>query len=196
MGPGILWNLTEFARRLGAARTDFPPVAYNVQPVLNVGDGSALSTPIVPPSCLVGCQSSPTLNNFATTIVRSLAPGGTALIEMSATSGGGATLSPIVAYVEAIGAEPGTFTNVATAINQDIGPEPCKIVVLSGYDTVTAAAEDQHPSQIEGFGSVASFGSELYLPPGKQLRLAVADADKVLRMTMLVQEWHSAVPSS
>lgn len=194
MGPGILWNLREFTRRLGSGRSDFPPVAYSIQPVANVGDLSALSTPIVPPSALVGLKIL-SAANYATAIFRGRAQGGTLILDLSLNVAQ-ATGVIIHLFIEPVESEPGTYTTSVSAKPQNVGPVPVLIDLDAGEDSAIPTDDELPQTSAANANPFPPIVTEIFLPPASQLRIAANAVQTTMYINALVQEWHEVIPSS
>jgi len=133
VGPGLLWNLTEYVRRLGGARGDSPPLAHNVQPVLIAGDASALTSPLLGPLAMGGSTPAAVALEYPSLILTARGPGGCFVRELGWSGGFGAATSTARVFVAsstgALGA--GAFTGSSLTL-ADFGVGTVESILSTG----------------------------------------------------------------
>lgn len=191
MGPGILWNLTEYVRRLGGARQDAPPVAYNVQPVLVAGDASALTTPLLPPIAWVGGTF--TSNNILG-----------ATIEVASRGAGGCFIRAFrcANLLASLTLAFGIRTDAAVAITapveytpSNMGPENIRSTTKSGSATPFATPGIRPQLSVNGASNQVVLDDLIYVPPGGWCYFTTGiAATRTLSFAVLIQDVPIPIP--
>jgi len=186
---GYLWNLNEWMKRLGLNRQDQPPIAYGIQPTLNMGDASALTTPLLPPLAWSGGQSGNQGAQFSGFSVRSLAPGGSFLRSVRATVGVATN-----AWTWTVGEARHVYTSgeVAFPLRQ-MGPEDCTAEVRGGRST-PALGQATRPNSVNN-QNMTLFIDEFYLNPGAEMYIEFNAANFNCNFAVLIQDVPVGVPA-
>lgn len=198
MGPGLLWNLTEYVRRIGGARSDNPPLAYSIQPVLTVGDASALTTPLLPPIAFSGAVTLGVVAGFPTLIIISNAPGGTFIRDASWSSAGFGSANSnarvMMSLTGSAGLGLGVFTEQlpTPALNQmGVGVVSANFLV----GTTTTALSNQRAFFAAPAGITYSLVDYIYLPRGAALGIQHSSTNVLFEFSALMQDVPATVPA-
>jgi hypothetical protein len=161
MADGSAFNVREILKQLGIKDVSELPILKSIQPSLPLGDASAIASPLLPPTALVGGYS---VGNGSTTngcVAILAAPGGSYLRSFSVNTSANGTISFSVV-------PKGTYTYASsTAVtNFLMSSEAAQTVamnttILSG-GIVSATLAPRRYITTSGFG----FEDLIYIPPG------------------------------
>jgi len=196
--PGSLWNLFEFVRRMGGARSDSPPILNSVQPTISLGDASGLTTPLLPAIGWAGGLTGAVVAEFGTLVVSSRAAGGTFVRFASGSSAGfgasvGTNYSFQIGPGEALGV--GVFTFITLPIQQ-MGPIDVSAIVRLGTSTILLPAATT--PQIAGESRETMVIDDLiYIRPGGTfvMQAAVLNLNHIFNFNVLIQDVPVMIPS-
>lgn len=190
MGPGILWNLTEYVRRIGGKRSDQPPVAFGVQPVLIVGDSSAIASPLLPPVAWFGGVFTSNGSAAATVEIASKAAGGCFVRTLASASITGAH-----AFYFGIRDTATSLAGDVTYSGQNMGPSDVSSVVRSGSGAPFADTAIVPSASSPSALSQVSI-DDTYLPPGKHFAVTTGvNAARTVNFCVMIQDVPVVVPS-
>jgi len=110
------WNLFKWLDAVGVERADQPDLIHGVQPVVVLGDHSAQTSPILPPTAWAGGS-------------RGAIAGAYGCLEFTSRASGGSYLRQITGHCGVsnpwrmlINQSPGTLANVVTPAKQEMAP--------------------------------------------------------------------------
>jgi len=166
-------------RRLGFREQADPEFVYAIQPVYNVGDGSALVPPTLPAVAWSGGAFTPAAGEHAAVEIQALAPGGCFVREITVAVPVGAST-----WRWAIRATTAGLGTLAT--RHDMGPTP--ILSRVTFDGVAGpgllSATDPHRNI--GTGAPVLLDDLIFIPAGQFFYIETSGANAFLTLTSVV----------
>ncbi len=181
---GYLLSVRHWIDRLGLNREDAPPIAYGIQPVMIVSNAADLVSPLLAPFAIVGGERTAALVNSTVFAIQSLAPGGTFVDQLTASS------NAIEQYEWRLDETPRTLTSVISPLVENMGPDPVRIVARIG-DTITAHSPLQpileaRQVQLGGF----------YIRPGTEFSIRIIVQNQLASFSAIVRDVPTVIPSN
>ena len=158
------FNFQELVRQLGLKNVDELPVVHALTPVINVGDGSGLTSPLLPPSAFAGGVQAVVAGERASLQLLSLGVGGIILLEFRV---GGATQTAFQLNLAGAGNPLAADTIVGGgATNNDIGFTPALSRVVIGTSTVSLDTVPRRAASLFTGLSSGEWAHPMFLPHG------------------------------
>lgn len=175
------WNLSEWMNSLGLRRQDQPELIHAVQPVEIVGDHSAHTAPILPPTSWAGGTRAAVAAAYSCIEFTSLAPGGSFIRQVVLTAANQTVRHEI-------SLAPGALANVITPIKHEMGVT----ATLSTPRLGTLAAEPAGGATnfldlIPNLPPLRLF-DPFYVPAGYTLQLWIAAVNVALSASILWED--------
>jgi len=184
----MLWNFSEWMNRLGLQRQAQPELIYGVQPVVIMGDQSALVSPVLPPMAWWGGRRAGVAAVFSAIQITSAAAGGTFIRQLLLTGAASQVRWRITTT-------PTAMANLIAAVPFDMAPDPTVTVPILG--TFAAQPATNLVPLVDIIGSGTTFLHEaFYLQPGTTLEAWVTVANTALEPAMLFEDLPATVPRS
>jgi len=185
---GKFWNLDEWLRRLGLARTESPEFIPGIQPVAILGDQTELTTPILVPRAVIGGRFVGGLLTFGAFAWRSLSPGGCFIRALIGCDPAGADQFNI-----SISATPAVLANTVTPLIQNMTTET--VVGTPRMGDLAADLGDLFPIWRDPSGlRVDGKDSFIYLRSGTELVIAQRRVNRTSFFLIIVQDVPVMVP--
>jgi len=184
----MLWNFSEWMNRLGLLRQAQPELIYGVQPVVVMGDQSALVSPVLPPMAWAGGRRSGIAAVFSCLSLTSVAAGGTFIRTLMV---GGANKIMRFQLTNA----PAAKANLVALAAFDMAPDPVVSVPLLGTLAAQPGGGDVPVFDVAGTGSTFIIDG-FYIEPGRTLEMWVNGANLDLEFAMQYEDLPATVPRS
>jgi len=182
----MLWNFSHWMNRLGLNRQDQPELIYGVQPVVIMGDQSALVSPVLPPMAWAGGRRSGIVAVFGCVQLTSRAAGGTFVRILHLQ--GGANINRW-----SINTTPAAISNTIALVAQNMSADP--VVSLPVLGTLAAQPFTTTVPSMENPGTGTSVIQEgFYIRPGFTLQIWTSSADNDFDPAMLYEDLPATAP--
>jgi len=182
----MLWNFSEWMGRLGLQRQAQPELIYGVQPVVIMGDQSALVSPVLPPMAWAGGRRTATAAVFSAFELTSQAAGGTFIRHLFMSG------DPNVIRFR-IGTAPAAMANLIALEVQNMAPDP--VTSLPRLGTLAAQPLTLTAPDFEVIaGGTTQVAEGFYLQPGFTIQFWATGVNSALDGAMLYEDLPATVP--
>ncbi len=185
----MLWNFSEWMNRLGLQRQAQPELIYGVQPVVVMGDQSALVSPVLPPMAWQGARRSAVAAPFSAFDFTSRAAGGTFIRQLIMSC----DVSMQVRWQ--INTAPVAMLDLVVPLVFDMAPDPTVSRLRLG--TIVAQPATQTVPTVDVLSGGNTFLLDgFYLQPGTTLQGWTAAVNRDLVVNVQFEDLPATVPRS
>ncbi len=182
----MLWNFSQWMNALGMKRPDEPEIVHAVQPVVMMGDHSALVSPVLPAMAWQGGRRSAIALVFSAFQLTSLSGGGT-FVRQLIFSGSAAI------YRFQLTTAPGALANVQALAIYDMAPDAT--VSRCALGTLAADPGDNGDPLFDVLATGNTFIVDgFYLQPGATLQVVNSAPNVDLQFACQFEDLAATVP--
>lgn len=185
--PTGAFNITELLKQLGIKNLTELPIAQVLTPTITVGDGSALTAPLLPPSAWVGATVNADAGERSTWQCHSRGRGGCFIRKLLISGSASGNLTFSVTEADPFAATP--LTGVCTIL--DMAPSP--LLSKGFFDSSTINMfDDELPSIRVPTSTVFDLGDATFVPAGWWFSIQRYAAAQAGQIAALIQDVPSA----